>query len=51
MKVGKLIFGHNFLRPGQKKRVVRLNYDMKQLYATLSQPNDSKISNPLKGQD
>lgn len=43
MKIGKLVFSHNFLRPGQKKRVVRLNHDMKQLYATLSQPHESKF--------
>ncbi|KAG2194871.1 hypothetical protein INT47_002665 [Mucor saturninus] len=40
MKLGKLIFSHNFLRPGQKKRVVRLNHDMNQLYATISQPHE-----------
>lgn len=44
MKIGKLVFSHNFLRPGQKKRVVRLNHDMNQLYATLSQPHESKLS-------
>ncbi|CEP10929.1 hypothetical protein [Parasitella parasitica] len=38
MRIGKLVFSHNFLRPGQKKRVVRLNHDMNHLYATLSQP-------------
>lgn len=42
MKLGKLVFSHNFLRPGQKKRVVRLNHDVNQLYATLSQPHESK---------
>jgi hypothetical protein len=46
MKLGKLIFSHNFLRPGQKKKVVRLNHDMKQLYSTLSQPNQSKLLDP-----
>lgn len=43
MKIGKLVFSHNFLRPGQKKRVVRLNHDMNQLYATVSQPRESKL--------
>ncbi|KAG0746394.1 hypothetical protein G6F57_006570 [Rhizopus arrhizus] len=42
MKLGKLIFGHNFLHDGQKKRTVRLNHDIKQLYATVSQPNESE---------
>ncbi|CAO3645018.1 unnamed protein product [Mucor fragilis] len=40
MKIGKLVFSHNFLRPGQKKRVVRLNHDMNQLYASVSQPHE-----------
>ncbi|RCH83507.1 hypothetical protein CU097_000946, partial [Rhizopus azygosporus] len=40
MKLGKLIFSHNFLHAGQKKRTVRLNHDIKQLYATASQPNE-----------
>ncbi|KAI8636445.1 Cullin family-domain-containing protein [Parasitella parasitica] len=40
MRIGKLVFSHNFLRPGQKKRVVRLNHDMNQLHATLSQPHE-----------
>ncbi|GAA5815085.1 hypothetical protein MFLAVUS_008591 [Mucor flavus] len=40
MRLGKLIFSNNFLRPGQKKRVVRLNHDINQLYATLSQPHE-----------
>ncbi|RCI03830.1 hypothetical protein CU098_007459 [Rhizopus stolonifer] len=40
MKLGKLVFSHNFLRPGQKKRVVRLNHDIKRLYASVSQPDE-----------
>ncbi|CAO3657560.1 unnamed protein product [Mucor hiemalis] len=40
MRFGKLVFNHNFLRPGQKKRVVRLNHDVNCLYATISQPNE-----------
>lgn len=43
MRLGKLIFSNNFLRPGQKKRVVRLNHDVNLLYATLSQPHESKF--------
>ncbi|KAI8982642.1 Cullin family-domain-containing protein [Pilobolus umbonatus] len=40
MKLGRLIFCHNFLQPGQKKKVVRLNHDTHQLYACISQPNE-----------
>ncbi|OBZ90744.1 Trafficking protein particle complex subunit 10 [Choanephora cucurbitarum] len=40
MKLGKLVFSHNFLRPGQKKRVVRLNHDTKRLFASVAQPHE-----------
>ncbi|KAI7906306.1 trafficking protein particle complex subunit 10 [Cokeromyces recurvatus] len=40
MEIGKLVFSHNFLRPGQKKRVMRLNHDINQLYLSLQQPCD-----------
>ncbi|KAG0193308.1 hypothetical protein DFQ28_005751, partial [Apophysomyces sp. BC1034] len=42
MQIGKLVFAHNFMRAGQKKRVVRLNQDVKQLRATVSQPSESR---------
>ncbi|OAD74957.1 hypothetical protein PHYBLDRAFT_186589, partial [Phycomyces blakesleeanus NRRL 1555(-)] len=40
MRLGKLMFYHNFMRAGQKKRVVRLNHDVKQLSAIVQQPNE-----------
>ncbi|KAF7731993.1 hypothetical protein EC973_007098 [Apophysomyces ossiformis] len=40
MQIGKLVFSHNFMRAGQKKRVVRLNQDVKQLRARVSQPRE-----------
>ncbi|CDH50087.1 hypothetical protein RO3G_08432 [Lichtheimia corymbifera JMRC:FSU:9682] len=40
MHVGKLVFTHNFMRDGQKKRIMRLNHDMKRLQATVSQPDE-----------
>ncbi|KAI8372825.1 trafficking protein particle complex subunit 10 [Radiomyces spectabilis] len=43
MQTGRLIFGHNFMKPGQKKRVVRLNRDPKQLSAVIEQPNDVRL--------
>lgn len=43
MHVGKLVFTHNFMRDGQKKRIMRLNHDMKRLQATVSQPDEGMI--------
>ncbi|KAI7848995.1 trafficking protein particle complex subunit 10 [Circinella umbellata] len=39
MYVGKLVFTHNFMKDGQKKRILRLNHDMNRLQATVSQPD------------
>ncbi|KAI9245959.1 Cullin family-domain-containing protein [Sporodiniella umbellata] len=48
MKLGKLFFSHNFLNSGQKKRILRLNHDIKQLCSSLSQPNESKVKKKKK---
>ncbi|KAI8148730.1 trafficking protein particle complex subunit 10, partial [Fennellomyces sp. T-0311] len=39
MHIGKLVFTHNFMKDGQKKRILRLNHDMNRLQATVSQPD------------
>ncbi|KAI9499327.1 trafficking protein particle complex subunit 10 [Zychaea mexicana] len=39
MHVGKLVFMHNFMKDGQKKRILRLNHDMNRLQATVCQPD------------
>lgn len=50
MHVGKLVFTHNFMRDGQKKRIMRLNHDMKRLQATVSQPDEGMIRLPTTAQ-
>ncbi|KAI7870261.1 trafficking protein particle complex subunit 10 [Spinellus fusiger] len=40
MAIGRLLFYHNFMNVGQRKRIVRLNHDQQQLYATVQQPNE-----------
>ncbi|KAI9318228.1 trafficking protein particle complex subunit 10 [Dichotomocladium elegans] len=40
MHIGKLVFSHNFMRDGQKKRIMRLNHDTKRLRATVAQPDE-----------
>ncbi|KAI9243615.1 trafficking protein particle complex subunit 10 [Phascolomyces articulosus] len=39
MYVGKLVFTHNFMKDGQKKRILRLNHDVNRLQATVNQPD------------